>query len=113
MEKEVLDKTGLPVKVIEQIVHCVAKYDAVERLILYGSRAKGTFKRGSDIDLAVYGHFESPLFIGQLLSELEALPTPYRFDVTDYYQLNHPTLKAHIDQYGLELYRKHEAQGVL
>ncbi len=46
---------GLKQTVVEQISHVLARYPEIERAVIYGSRAKGNFKPGSDIDLALIG----------------------------------------------------------
>ena len=83
-----------------QILHNFFATQAdIDCVKIYGSRALGTYKKGSDIDFAVYTHVSKDLS-APLLSALDALPTPYLFDVTDYNHLNHESLKQHIDQEG-------------
>jgi len=48
-------KYGLTSSVIERICNVLARYPQVEKAILYGSRAKGNYKPGSDIDLTLLG----------------------------------------------------------
>ena len=68
---------------------------------IYGSRAKGNFQRGSDIDLA----FSSPVnYSAELNEALDELPTPYLFDVTHYETLKHDGLKSHIDRVVVVIY---------
>ena len=58
----------------------------------------GRHRRGSDIDLA----FSSPQDCSAaLLAALDALPTPYRFDVTHWECLHHAPLRAHIERVGV------------
>jgi predicted nucleotidyltransferase len=72
---------------------------------VYGSRAKGNYERGSDIDLA----FSSPTDCSaDLLEALDALPTPYLFDVTHVETLRHEGLKAHIERVGVLLYQRED-----
>lgn len=73
--------------------------------ILYGSRALGTFKKGSDIDLALKGETLSDSVCAQIHFELEEdIPLPYFFDVTHYASIDNDKLKAHIDQFGKVFY---------
>lgn len=51
---ETMERTGIKLQVIEEIRAIAQKYD-VERVILFGSRARGDYYRASDIDLAVLG----------------------------------------------------------
>lgn len=83
----------------------------VQVVKIYGSRALGNYKRGSDIDLAIYTDGE-PCSASHLLAELDALPTPYLFDVTIYEGIRHAPLKEHIDRYGKTLFRRNSSPAV-
>jgi len=87
------------------IVSALAKFDEIERASIFGSRAKGTHKPGSDIDIALYGDRVNFDTISKLHSLLEdESPMPYRFDIVDYSHLTHENLKSHIDRIGIEIY---------
>mgnify|MGYP001239243225 CR=1 FL=1 len=73
----------------------------VEEVILFGSRAKGNYKKGSDIDLAIKGDGTSARLALTIQSYInEELPVPYMVDVLDYHSLQHLELKEHIDRVG-------------
>jgi uncharacterized protein len=92
---------GLSTETLAKIITCLQQYPDIVWVKIYGSRAKGTHERGSDIDLA----FSSPHdFSADLLAALDELPTPYLFDVTHYDSLKHEGLKAHIDRVGVVIY---------
>lgn len=92
---------GLPDMTLHQIITCLQSYPEIRWAKIYGSRAKGNYEAGSDIDLA----FSSPIDLsGPLLAALDELPTPYLFDVTHYESLQHTGLKEHIDRIGLLIY---------
>ena len=88
---------GLPPQTLQQIKDCLSRYPQIEWVKVYGSRAKGNYKRGSDIDLAYVSQED---ISGKLLADLDELPTPYLFDVTHYNSLEHTQLKEHIDRIG-------------
>lgn len=99
---------GLPEATLAQIIACIQRFPAIAWVKIYGSRAMGSYGRGSDIDLA----FSSPEDCSAaLLEALDALPTPYQFDVTHYESLGHEGLKAHIDRVGKPIYPPLEAAG--
>lgn len=101
---------GLSEKTLTAIQACLQQYPEIAWVKIYGSRAKGNYERGSDIDLA----FSSPADCSaDLLEALDNLPTPYLFDVTHYESLKHEGLKAHIDRVGVEIYRRGELSEVL
>ena len=75
----------------------------IKQVTIYGSRAMGNYRKGSDIDLAFYTGDEHDIS-ATIKEALELLPTPYLFDVTHYDTLAHQGLKQHIDNYGKRLY---------
>ena len=91
---------GLSDATIETIRLVMRQHAAVKHTILYGSRAKGNYRNGSDIDLALEG---PDLTFDELLrieSQLDALDLPYHIDVSISHQLNHPELVNHIQRVG-------------
>ncbi|MDR3183270.1 MAG: nucleotidyltransferase domain-containing protein, partial [Planctomycetaceae bacterium] len=57
---------GLSEETIEKINGVLSQHTAVEKAVIYGSRAKGNYKNGSDIDLTLFGNiaFDELLTIG-------------------------------------------------
>ena len=88
---------GLPEDTVAEIQGCLQRFPQIQWVKLYGSRALGSHWRGSDIDLA----FSAPDDCGaELLEALDALPTPYLFDVTHWESLRHEGLRDHIQRAG-------------
>jgi predicted nucleotidyltransferase len=88
---------GLPERTVAEIRQCLQGFPQIRWVKLYGSRALGTHRRGSDIDLA----FSAPDDCSAELREaLDQLPTPYLFDVTHVDSLQHPGLREHIARAG-------------
>ncbi len=94
---------GLPQATIDLLRDYFSHIPEIEKVVIYGSRAKGEYEKGSDIDFAFFSLSEEDL-TGQLLMELDELPTPYLFNVTNYYKLKHQELKEHIDRVGIVFY---------
>jgi predicted nucleotidyltransferase len=92
---------GISAETLAKIITCLQKYPDIVWVKIYGSRAKGNYERGSDIDLA-YSSLND--ISADLLDALDELPTPYLFDVTHYESLKHEGLKAHIDRVGQVIY---------
>ena len=91
-------------KAIEAVLRQEPK---VEKAIIFGSRAKGNFRNGSDVDLALQGEeldFDAISRISYQLNEETAMP--YRFDVLNYHRLKEPALITHIDRVGVEIYNR-------
>lgn len=96
---------GLTQDTIKLIKQVFAKYPEIELVKMLGSRAMGNYKYNSDIDLAIFGKFSWD-FAPHIREELDSLPTPYLYDVTDYNTTESDELKKHIDEYGKVFYEK-------
>lgn len=89
-----------------QLLHTLQQFPEVEKAVIFGSRAKGNYRNGSDVDIALYGPEtleKVTLRISAILNQ--ELPVPYQFDILNYNHLNHPQLKEHIDQEGKVFYQ--------
>jgi len=98
---------GLSEKTIETLINFFKKHPRVEEVKIYGSRAMGNYEKGSDIDFAIYGDIDFS-FQSKILGELDELPTPYKYDVTDYKTIENSNLKDHIDRIGKIFYKKQQ-----
>ncbi len=98
---------GLNESVIEKIHAVLARYPQVEQAVLYGSRAKGNYKNGSDIDLTLLGGADLTLrVLYKILDELDDLLLPYTMDVSLYASIGDPDVLAHIERAGVVFYEK-------
>ena len=103
------NKFGLKIQTIVSIQQVFASFHQVDQVIIYGSRAKGTFKAGSDIDLTL-----KPVKAGKLdlttqfrIEEaLEELMLPYQFDLSILENIDNPNLLEHIKRVGQVFYAK-------
>jgi predicted nucleotidyltransferase len=98
-------KFGLKEKVIEQINSVFAKFPQVEEVVIYGSRAKGNYKKGSDIDLSLKGTDIDLSLMHTIELEIDDLLLPYTFDISIYDQISNQDVIAHIERVGIEFYR--------
>jgi uncharacterized protein len=97
-------KYGLISEDIEQINAVFAAHHAVTKVIIFGSRAMGNYKPGSDIDLAVTGDGLTYGDILQLHDELEQLHTLYTFDIQRYDAIKDADVLDHIKRVGKQFY---------
>jgi predicted nucleotidyltransferase len=97
---------GLSAATVEKIHGVLSRHAEVERAILYGSRAKGNFKPGSDIDLTLTGAGLEERIRGRIDEELDDLLLPYEFDLSIFSELDHQGLIEHIRRVGVILYEK-------
>ena len=93
---------GLKPAEVEQLREVFYQYPAVERVIVYGSRAKGTHRRGSDIDITIVGEVDW-YTLNQLSERLDDLLLPYQIDLSVLNHIDNPELKAHIERVGQPL----------
>jgi len=94
---------GLDQRTLRAIEQCLQSFPHIQWVKVYGSRAMGNYQRGSDIDLAYSCSVDCS---AQLHEALDALPTPYLFDVTHYESLSHAGLKAHIERVGVLIFQR-------
>lgn len=98
---------GLKESDLEHIIKVISNFSEIDKAKIFGSRAKGNNKPGSDVDIAIYGENVSFDTISALYGLLnEQGPLPYFFDIIDYTHLNHKGLKEHIDRVGRIIYKK-------
>ena len=81
------------------------RFPEIEEVVIFGSRAMGSFKKGSDVDFAVKGDKVTYDTVAQLNTVLnEELPIPYVIDVLDYSGIKNKALLKHIGNYGKKFY---------
>lgn len=97
---------GIDDEVWSSIRAVLSRNDNIKKAVLFGSRAKGTEKSFSDIDLSLFGDKLTHADLSSTISELEDLPTPYMFDVCLYATLKNEKMKEHIDRCGVVIYNK-------
>ena len=99
------DRFGLTDAVINQINNALAHYPEIEQAILYGSRAKGNYRPGSDIDLTLIGEALTNDQLFELEVRLDDLLLPYTIDLCRFETIQNPELIDHINRGGKNFYR--------
>ena len=101
------ERFGLSEKDIASIQAVLKRYPQVERAVLYGSRARGTYKPGSDIDLTLAGGDDLDLSVlGRIMEEIDDLLLPYMFDLSLLSRISDPEVLGHIRRVGVVFYEK-------
>lgn len=98
-----MERTGLSRAAIDQLAAVLRRYPQVRRGVLFGSRAKGTFRPDSDIDLALEGDLDD-LTVEDIASAMDDLPLPYLFDIKAVSRLRNAALIDHVRRVGVEIY---------
>lgn len=99
-------KYGLKDVLIENIKSIFSQHSAIEKVILYGSRAMGNYKPGSDIDLTLIGSQLDNSKLNKIANELDDLLSPYTFDLSIYHCITNEDLIEHIKRVGIIFYSK-------
>lgn len=100
---------GLSDGTLERIRGVLARFPEVENAILYGSRAKGTHRPGSDIDLTLCGGGLNHTLLARIDNELDDLLLPYQMDLSLFSDLTLAPLLEHIRRVGVVLYEKNSS----
>ena len=104
-----MNEFGITEKSYGLILEAFYKYADIEEVLVFGSRAMGNYKTGSDIDFAIKGrniNNKTACDVSGYLNEV--LPIPYYIDVVCYEALINAELKKHIDRHGKLCYRRQE-----
>lgn len=102
----ILEKYGLKERDLKTIFEILDKYKEVKLVHIFGSRAKGTQKTGSDIDLAIMNEEVSDTTIIKIKSELEDSSLPYFVDLINFPEIKHSEFRDHINRVGKIFYEK-------
>ena len=102
-----MKKFGLDEKVIEEIVKVIANYAEVEKAVIFGSRARGDYREGSDIDIALFGNSLTHSINTNIFYEIDNLYIIYKVDLINFNSLEkEDKLKENILREGVEIYAK-------
>ncbi len=99
-------KFGLKETTIEDIGAVFAGFPQVEKAVLYGSRAKGSYKNGSDIDLTLLCKDLTLDVIYKIDQGIDDLLLPYTFDLSIFERLSDPDFIDHIQRVGVVFYQR-------
>ena len=98
---------GLLNRDIEYIIKALSIFPQIEQAIIFGSRAMGNYKKGSDVDIAIIGKGIDNSVLYKLDDYLnEVYPLPYFFDIIHYEKINNENLIRHINEEGKLIYSR-------
>lgn len=99
-------KYGLEDSIIEKINNVFAKYEKIDKVLLFGSRSKNTFHKDSDIDLAIFGKGINDLMLENIRENLNSLKIDYEIDVNLFENITNEIVKQHILERNVAFYIK-------
>ncbi|MBQ9356255.1 MAG: nucleotidyltransferase domain-containing protein [Prevotella sp.] len=97
-------KFGLSDTVVQDLYGVFRRYTNIEKVLIFGSRSKGTFRAGSDIDLAIIGKDIDYRMMLDIQCDIEDLELLYSVDLLDYQKKKGTPIGDHIDRVGQVFY---------
>jgi len=94
---------GLKESIIQNIKDVFSRYSEIEKAVIYGSRAKGNYRKGSDIDITLFGDLTYAQ-LNRIATQLDNLSLPYTIDLSLYNHIDTPDLIEHIHRVGHVFY---------
>lgn len=91
---------GLDEKTINSLKSIFSEYPEIEKVIIYGSRAKGNYKPGSDIDITLVAPKLGLSDLYKIENEIDDLLLPYKVDLSLFHLIDNPALVEHIERVG-------------
>lgn len=93
---------GLSRTTITKLQTIFLRHSNIQKVFLYGSRAKGNFKNGSDIDLTLMAPKLGVTELLKIENEIDDLLLPYKVDLSLYHLIDNQDLRAHIDRVAVD-----------
>lgn len=100
------DQYGLPAYVVEQLCELFSQWPQIEAVLLYGSRAKGNFRPGSDIDLSIRGKALDLSALLAIENRIDDLLLPWTVDLSLIHEIDNASLVEHIERVGVPFYTR-------
>lgn len=100
--------SGLTAADLTTICNVLKQYPQVHEAILFGSRAKGTHRAGSDVDIALKGNELEGVTIQISATLNQETLLPYFFDILDFDSIDNQDLIDHIKRVGKVIYTHRE-----
>ena len=96
---------GIKEEYWQMLSELFAKWPDIEKVVLYGSRVKGTYKQFSDIDITLFGENLTYNDLLRISNDIDDLLLPYMFDISLFHTLKNEELIEHINRKGEVVYR--------
>ena len=101
-----MNQYGIDLKTWKQLLDLCYSFSKVNKIILYGSRARGDFRQGSDIDLAIDAPLMTSIEFAKLWNDIDDLPVLYTFDVVHLQGLTNKDLITAINHDGIKIHHE-------
>ena len=91
---------------MSEVFRILSAHPQITLVFVFGSRAKGTFHNGSDLDLVIMNDNVEPKTVDQVIGAFNESSLPFSVDLVQYHALTHDSFKSHIDRVGKVFYSK-------
>lgn len=105
-------KFGIEEEVLEKIIEVLKKYKQVRKACIFGSRARGDYKRSSDVDICIWLEDGSENPIYKIEDELEEVNTILLFDIVEFNSITKESFKESIVKEGVVIYEREDSRKV-
>lgn len=102
---------GLKESITSSIKNILIDFPEVKAAIIYGSRAKGNYKPGSDIDLTFKGDLNLAI-LNKISLRIDDLLLPYTFDLSVFAHIDNKDLIEHIQRAGKIFYQREPVEAI-
>jgi predicted nucleotidyltransferase len=103
---QLLNEFGLSAREMNEVFRILLAHPQITRVFVFGSRAKGTFHTGSDLDLAIMNDDVDPKIVDKVIGAFNESSLPFSVDLVQYHALTHDSFKSHIDRVAKVFYQK-------
>jgi len=100
------NEMGISLKLFEDIKNSISKNPKINKVVIFGSRARGDYKKTSDIDICIYGKDIKNIDINLLEDSIKEIDTPLDFDIVYFDKISKEALKNNIEKDGILIYAK-------
>jgi uncharacterized protein len=102
-----MDKSfGLSAQTIQKLINIFSQYDQIEKVLIYGSRAKGNFRTGSDIDLTLVGPSLNTTTLLKVENDIDDLLLPQEVDLSIFEHIDNPDVVTQIKENGIVFFSR-------
>lgn len=112
MNKSIRNKFGLTERDMKTIRSVFKSFPEVKTVNLFGSRAKGNYRVGSDVDLAIMNRGVDSTTLSRIIGKFEESSLPYNIDLIDFTKLTKQDFIDHINRVGIPFFKQGEMVGV-
>lgn len=100
------ERFGLPQAALDRMIHVLEAYPEIIKGRLFGSRAKGNYRPGADIDLCLDAPMLSMRQRLEIENRLDDLLLPWKIDLVVQQEIDNPALADHIERVGALIFER-------